>query len=296
MDIKWLEDLIALARTGSLAAAARQRHVTQPAFGRRIRALEAWAGQALVDRQRKPVALTEAGHQLQRQAAEVLQGLLAARAQLQSLDRAEEGLRLATGRTLARTWVADWLLRMTAQAKPAWVQVKTGSLSETLIWLEAEQVDLVVAYYHPSMAQRPQGRSLLQKVLARDRLVPVIKRRLETRRGARPRHDQALPLLAYAPSLALAGLVQDHLERSATPVPVQRVLESDSADALLEYTIKGMGLCWLPWSLAAGPCRQGLLQVLWDRSMEIGFEVRLVRRRSRLAPIAEKIWQLTPPA
>ena len=44
MDIKWLEDLIALGQTGSLSRAAALRHVTQPAFGRRIRAFEDWAG------------------------------------------------------------------------------------------------------------------------------------------------------------------------------------------------------------------------------------------------------------
>ena len=50
MQIKWLEDLVALAEAGSLAEAARQRHVTHPAFGRRIRALEHWAGGPLIDR------------------------------------------------------------------------------------------------------------------------------------------------------------------------------------------------------------------------------------------------------
>jgi DNA-binding transcriptional LysR family regulator len=71
------------------------------------------------------------------------------------------------------------------------------------------------------------------------------------------------------------------------------VLECDSADALLEYAIKGLGMCWLPWSLAAGACRQGLLEVCWDSSMVIAFEVRLVRRRNRLSDVAERIWLAT---
>ena len=44
MQFKWLEDWLALAATRSFRNAAEQRHVTAPAFGRRIRALEAWFG------------------------------------------------------------------------------------------------------------------------------------------------------------------------------------------------------------------------------------------------------------
>ena len=251
-------------------------------------------GQVLVDRQRKPAGLTEAGLRFMTQAQDALRELHSARESLRSLGPVEGGLRLATGRTLARTWVADWLPRLVAQARPAWVQVRTGSLAETLAWLEGEQTDLLVAYFHPSIAQRPQGRGLLQKVLARDRLVPVIKRRLEWRRPARGPRSAPIPFLAYAPSLALAGLVQDHLDRCPSPVPLRKVLECDSADALMEYVLKGMGVCWLPWSLVAASCKKGLLQPLWDSSMEIGFEVRLVRRRGRLEPLAEKIWDSVP--
>ena len=48
MQTAWLEDFVALAATRSFSRAAEQRHLTQPAFGRRIRSLEQWAGTALV--------------------------------------------------------------------------------------------------------------------------------------------------------------------------------------------------------------------------------------------------------
>ena len=41
MQLKWLEDFIVLAQERSFTRAAELRHVTHPAFGRRIRALEA---------------------------------------------------------------------------------------------------------------------------------------------------------------------------------------------------------------------------------------------------------------
>ncbi|NWM05812.1 LysR family transcriptional regulator, partial [Klebsiella quasipneumoniae] len=47
MEIKWLEDFLALANTLNFSKAADERHVTQSAFSRRIKQLEAWLGTTL---------------------------------------------------------------------------------------------------------------------------------------------------------------------------------------------------------------------------------------------------------
>ena len=68
METKWLEDFVSLAETRSFSRSAQLRHVTQPAFSRRIQALEAWAGIDLVDRSSYPTRLTKAGETLREQA------------------------------------------------------------------------------------------------------------------------------------------------------------------------------------------------------------------------------------
>ena len=75
METKWLEDFVSLAETRSFSRSAQLRHVTQPAFSRRIQALEAWAGIDLVDRSAYPTRLTAAGETLHAQALEVLVAL-----------------------------------------------------------------------------------------------------------------------------------------------------------------------------------------------------------------------------
>ena len=42
VDIRWLEDFLSLAQTRSFVRSAQDRHISQPAFGRRIKSLEAW--------------------------------------------------------------------------------------------------------------------------------------------------------------------------------------------------------------------------------------------------------------
>ena len=79
MDTKWLEDFVSLAGTRSFSRSAQLRHVTQPAFSRRIQALEAWAGVDLVDRSIFPTRLTPAGETFLAQAQEMLAALQATR-------------------------------------------------------------------------------------------------------------------------------------------------------------------------------------------------------------------------
>jgi DNA-binding transcriptional LysR family regulator len=55
MEFIWLEDFLALVDSGSFSRTAELRHVTQPAFSRRIRALERWVGVNLFERNRHPV-------------------------------------------------------------------------------------------------------------------------------------------------------------------------------------------------------------------------------------------------
>ena len=75
METKWLEDFVSLAETRSFSRSAQLRHVTQPAFSRRIQALEAWAGTDLVDRSSYPTRLTPAGETLHAQALDILGAL-----------------------------------------------------------------------------------------------------------------------------------------------------------------------------------------------------------------------------
>jgi DNA-binding transcriptional LysR family regulator len=51
MELKWLEDLLALLEEGSISRAAARRHVTQPAYSRRVRQLEQWLGVELAHSQ-----------------------------------------------------------------------------------------------------------------------------------------------------------------------------------------------------------------------------------------------------
>ncbi len=72
MDLRWLEDFLAVAETRNFTKAAGRRHVSQAAFSRRIQALEDYLGFCLLDRSAYPVSLTEEGVCFRRHAQAIL--------------------------------------------------------------------------------------------------------------------------------------------------------------------------------------------------------------------------------
>lgn len=309
MQLKWLEDFVALAQTRSFSRAAELRHVTHPAFGRRIRALEDWAGTPLIERGSSPVQLTAAGHSLLEHAQQTSRTLTQARDELQgAAGRQQRSVTVATGRTLARTLVADWLriIQPVLDAEQGELVVRTRSLAETQQMLARQEADFMLVYHHPLLAVQLSPRQYSHRTWMQDRLVPVSR----CDAGGHPRHplhaDTPVPWLAYAPNLALGQLLSDHLANHPAAPRLRRVVDCDSADALLEYALQGAGVAWLPWSLAGAACRQGQLCVLQHApsvtaphpvaDLAVEFEVRLYRPKRRLSTLAEAVWQASQTA
>ena len=295
MQLKWLEDFIVLAQERSFTRAAELRHVTHPAFGRRIRALEAWAGTPLVERGNGgPVTLTPAGQSFLDTAGQMVRNLTQSHEELQSLaGRQARTVTLATGRTLARTVVADWLVRLQPILQGGELCVRTRALADTVGMLERNEADFSLVYHHPALAIRLDARQFTHLTVASDRLVPVSRATAQGQALHRFGPDATrVPYLAYAPQLALGRLVEDHLAHNPHAPRLQRVVECDSADAHYEYVQKGLGVAWLPWSMVFADCKAQRLALAGDARMEVRFDVRLYRPKRRLGPLAEALWKV----
>lgn len=291
MHLKWLEDFIALADAGNFSRAAEMRNVTHPAFGRRIQQLEEWAGTPLVERGRSPTRLTPAGTRLLETARQMVSGLESSRVELLGeAGRQARTVTIATGRTLARTVLADWLVRLQPLVRDAQVRILTLSLADSVSVLERNEADFSLVFHHPALAVRLDGRQYVFATLASDKLVPVSRADAKGEAVYSFKNGKAVPLLTYGRSLAMGRLLEDHLANNPHAPAVSRRIECDSADALQEYVLKGLGVAWLPWSMAQGQCKVGRMALAGGPKMEVRFEVRLNRPKRRLHALAEAVW------
>jgi LysR family transcriptional regulator, hypochlorite-specific transcription factor HypT len=293
MQLKWLEDLLALAEAGSLTRAAQRRHVTHPAFGRRIRALETWAGAPLIDRDAPALRFTVQGEAVLEAARETIAALAEARRASGKERDGDRPLHIATGRTLARTLLVTWYARMLPLIGERKLKVTTHFLQEVASMLESGEADFLLTYFHPLLTLRLDARRFSHLRVADEALVPVSGCGPDARALHALSRRRASPLLSYASGLALGRLVDDHLNSKLKPPRLWAAIELDSPDAAHEFALRGFGIAWLPRSMVAADCRLGRLIQIGDRSDEIPLEVRIYRRRHRLPALGEALWTAT---
>ena len=292
MDYKWLEDFVALARDRSFSRAAEQRHVTQPQFSRRIRALEMWVGADLVNRSSVPLGLTPAGEELLPVARRAVAGLGDVRERIRNAQGGVDWVTLATGRTLSRTAVPGWLQKVKRAAGEFRLRIVTGSIHEGATALEQGAADFLLSFTHPRLPLVLDEQLFEGITLGTDELLAVSAPRPD----GKPLHAlpgsarKPVPVLGYAPTLALSQILQDGLNRDARELHLHTVTESDFAESLHEQALQGVGLAWLPRALVAGDLQSAKLVAADGRAGGIGFEIRLYRSRSPRNALVQRVW------
>lgn len=173
-DLASLEILLAVARTGSLSAAAREAGLTQQAVSARMAAMESQTGVRLATRTTRGAELTEPGvvvvqwaDRLLRVAHEVDAGLASLR------DDSRSRIRVSASLTIAEQLLPSWLVSLQADA------VRRGETPVQVV-LTATNSDHVLEQVRSGAADlgfvegpgTPRG--LRSRVVAHDELVVVV--------------------------------------------------------------------------------------------------------------------------
>jgi len=285
MDTKWLEDFVSLAETHSFSRSATLRHVTQPAFSRRIQALEGWAGTDLVDRSSYPTRLTPAGQTLYGQAIDMLQSLQSTRAMLRGHSAAgKDVIEFAVPHTLAFTFFPAWVSKLREEFGPIKSSLIALNVHDAVSRLVEGSCDVLISYHHPSQPFQLDADRYEMVSLGNEIVAPYVKPDSE---GA-PRHQlpgrpaHPLPYLGYAPGAYLGRMVDQLLKESRTPIHLDRVYETDMAEGLKAMALEGHGVAFLPFSAVRKELQAGkLVSALTPETglLEVTMEIRAYRER-----------------
>jgi DNA-binding transcriptional LysR family regulator len=288
METKWLEDFVSLAETRSFSRSAQLRHVTQPAFSRRIQSLEAWAGVDLVDRSSYPTRLTAAGATLYEQALEVLQSLHTTRAMLRGHTApGQDVVEFAVPHTLAFTFFPAWVSALRDHFGPLKSRLIALNVHDAVTRLVEGSCDVLIAYHHPSQPYQLGAERFDMVSLGQEMLAPYAK---ADAHGAPlfqfpGKPGQPLPYLAYADGAYLGHMVALILKDAPSAIHLDRVYETDMAEGLKAMVLEGHGVAFLPQSavqneLSAHKLVSALPHELG--AMHITMEVRAYRERPHL--------------
>jgi DNA-binding transcriptional LysR family regulator len=255
LDVTRLRVLAAVARHGSVTAAARALNYAQPSISHHIARLEAEVGAQLMQRAGRGIRLTEAGRLLAERAEEILGRLDAAENELAAHVGLREGrVRLAAFPSALGTIVPAAVAHLEAENPGLDLMLAEAEPPEALRMLRAGYVDvaLVFRHYSENVDSKPpsadaegcRGRLLLDEPV---HLVTPAPGRAD---GACAKPEPAADLAAYATKRWIAGcercreyLLQQCSTAGFTP---KIAFTTDDYVAVQALVAAGLGVTTLP--------------------------------------------------
>ncbi len=299
METKWLEDFVSLAETRSFSRSAQQRHVTQPAFSRRIQALEAWAGIDLVDRSSFPTRLTAAGETFHAQALEMLDALQATRNLMRGHQAAgQDMIEFAVPHSLAFSFFPHWLMDLRPGFGVLKSRLSALNVHDAVLRLTEGGCDLLIAYHHPTQPLQLSPERYEMRCLTHETLAPYAK----PGPGGQPLFSlpgtaaRRVPFLSYASGAYLSRLVEVVLKQAGEPLHLEAIYETDMAEGLKAMALEGHGLAFLPHSSVRQELASRRLVAAAPRgTLSLTMEVRIYRERPQAArhvkPGVQALWE-----
>ncbi|NBX66079.1 MAG: LysR family transcriptional regulator [Proteobacteria bacterium] len=283
MELTEIEDFLALARTGSFRRAAELRFITQPAFSRRIMAIEERMGTPLFDRSVTPVDLTPAGQRFLVHAEQISRGIAKAVEDTRAASSAlTNPVRIVISHTLAVSFFPFWWKQCTRAMPHLSVRLTGQRIEQCVSDLREGLADFAMVHAAPSFLPFADGTGLQSKTLGTDTILPVMAKRMM---------GQSVGLLGYAPGSFLGRCVEALTLDLPRHRKIETVFESPSSEVLRAMAMAGFGMAFLPKSLIEDDLEGGFLVSALPKRYQMDLDIHIIRRNGTMTPDCEALWK-----
>jgi LysR family transcriptional regulator for metE and metH len=284
VTLKQLRALAAVARTGSLSAAARDAGVTPQAVALQLRLLEETLGLPLLDRGTAGARPTEAGREALRAAQRIEAELAGCVQAIQALQGIAAGS-LSVGVVSTAKYFAPRALAAFSRAHPdVALRVVVGNRGEMLAGLDDFDLDLVV------MGRPPEDAAMEMAVIGEHPHVIIASpaHRLAPRRALTLAALAGETFLLREPGSGTRMLMQRLFGTDGMPA---RRIEMGTNETIKQAVMAEMGIALLSAHTIAAEVEAGRIAVLDVQGMPMVRRWYVVARQDkRLLPAARALW------
>ena len=293
MNLIWLEDFVALAVTGNFSRAADDRHSSQPAFSRRIRALEEWIGADLFDRSTQPARLTEVGEWFVGVARDLVARVARVPGDAKKVGESSSvTLRIASTHALSFTFLPRWLRSLESHTTLGPVQLMSDVLQRCEELMFQSKVQFVLCHAHHKAKGVLDAEPYKSARIGEGLLIAVSAPDEEGRARHRLARQAAavVPVLQYSEESGLGRIMRAVVGRKLESLPVQIVFTAHLASVLRAMALDGRGIAWLPLTQVEDDIGRGRLVVAASDDWNVPLEIRLYRDNELLGKAANAFW------
>lgn len=294
MNLSWLNDFLTLAATGNFSRAAQACNMTQPAFSRRIRALESWLGVTLFDRTTHPATLTDTGEWFRSVAEEITARVARVPDEARAIAAASSTtLRFVATHALSLTFLPAWLRGLEARTTVGPIQLVSDVMPQCEALMLQGRAQFMLCHAHPQLPVRLDASNFTQFKVGSDTLMPVSA----ATSGGKPRHTltkkgkTSVPLLVYTPESGIGRVVRDLRQAALDAAGGEPVFTAHLATVLKSMALDGRGIAWLPHSLIEDELANGRLVSAGGSAWNLPLDICLFRHRTPAPPAAEAFWR-----
>lgn len=294
MDISWFRDLANLRETGNFSQAAKISNISQPAFSRRIKALEDWVGTGLVVRNNHPIRLTNAGDQMLEASRQALDRLDRERALVLEAAMQPDKYVVTFGAQHSIGWrfYPAWLQAFETAYGPIMSSLRADDLPNCLTAMQKGEIDFVIAYESTEATILPSRSNMGRVRIGSDKLIPVSR----PDASGSPLFDltdekvSMIPWLRFGDAAPITRHIEPLLNRSGLRARLNIVYENSMAGALRIRARDGAGIVWLPQSLVRLDIESGSLVLAGTEAHAIDLDICLYRDEPGTNQLTRDIW------
>ncbi len=243
LTLRNIEIFIAAIEEGSVAAAARRLETSPSSISQHLSNLEENLGTTIIDRTKRPLALTPAGVLFRRRAANILNEATRARAELAAADFTTlSHLSLAVIDDFEPDVTPALMASLSTEMPDCHIVLRTGASHENLNALESRAVDMCIAAEPETPESWMEIYPLLNEpfvLLAPKGMVNAAKPALE--------HLQNLPFIRFPRDQVVGRMIEARLTAERLTLPQK--FEIDSYQSIMAMVAQGTG-----WAIAPPMC------------------------------------------
>ncbi|MFT6022431.1 MAG: DNA-binding transcriptional LysR family regulator [Ascidiaceihabitans sp.] len=265
MDMQWLDDVLVLLEEDNLTRAAARRNITQPAFSRRIRSFEDWLGVDVLDRGTNRVDISPALASNEAEIRALVTRIRDLRSRIAHFDPASSTVSIAAQHAPVFSTFPDMALRAKQSFPAVKFRLRAGNLRDCVTMFLRGDTSMLLCYEAESATPLPFGASIRRELWGIDYLVPVVGGPLRYSVKANGEIPARTPAIVY-PDDSYFGEVLNAQERPfGTPqFSSNPACETAFSSGIKEMVLKGIGIGWLPYSMAYREIENGDLISLGD--------------------------------
>jgi DNA-binding transcriptional LysR family regulator len=260
MDLRFLEDVLILLEEGNMTRAAARRNITQPAFSRRIRAFETWLGVEVLDRGVNSVEISQALSENEVEMRALVGRIEDLRGKIAQFSPTGPTISIAAQHAPIISTFPSMMVHAQHHFPAMKFRLRAGNLRDCVSMFMRGEVSMLLCYESENAGPLPFGDTIRRELWGLDYLVPVI--------GGKLRYtvkvDGDIP--ANSPSIVypVSSYFGEFLQSAARPFGTSAfsnnpVCESAFSSGVKELVLDGIGVGWIPFSMAHREIENGSL-------------------------------------